>query len=338
MEHKKNDLTFQHNENDIGINYTGLSYHSGGNIQYRYKLHRNDPWRYTRNTSVYLPALPDDQYEFIVACKGRTGIWSKAASISFLVKKPFWRTYAFIAAVIVLSGGLIWIGFVLYFRSQRKKIVMQNRMALSELRSLRSQMNPHFLFNALNSIQGVLMKNKPQAAQDYLGKFGKLMRTILDHSDKTSVSIAEELESITYYLEIEQLRCDNRFRYNIYVDPELDQYNAEIPAMIIQPFIENAIWHGFGQQHENGVLDIKFLLDKNNAILIIIQDNGIGRRKAAELQKNKEHKSKGIQLVKERIDILNVENSNKIELDIEDLEDEQGHYPGTRVTIKIPSL
>jgi ligand-binding sensor domain-containing protein/two-component sensor histidine kinase len=328
---------FQYYENDIGIKYTGLSYNNGDDILYRYKLTPESPWRYTKSTSVYLPELSAGDYQFTVASRGRVGTWSKEASVSFLIKKPFWHTYTFIGAAALIFVMIGWAVVAIYLTTQKKNMQWQHRVTISELKTLRAQMNPHFLFNALNAMQGMLLKNNFETAQNYLTRFSKLMRSILDHSDKTTIAIAEELESITNYVEIEQMRANYQFQYTIEISPQIDIQNTEIPAMIVQPFIENAIWHGFSQKNENNRLLIQFTLDDNNAIYIRIKDNGIGRKRAMELSK-RTHKSKGIQLVRERIDILNFENKKPIELHIEDLENGQSNDPGTIVTIKIPSL
>jgi LytS/YehU family sensor histidine kinase len=231
----------------------------------------------------------------------------------------------------LISAAVFW-----FFKQRQKEIERQHRVTISELKSLRAQMNPHFLFNALNSIQGVLLKQSVEVTQDYLGKFGKLMRTILDHADRSSISIKEELDSITNYLEIEQLRA-NQFQYHIDIDQSLDIYNREIPAMIVQPFIENSIWHGFAHKDGDKQLLIKFTNGPEEETFIEIVDNGIGRKKAQSLRSSK-HKSKGIQLVRERIDILNHKAERKIRIEIIDLEDSLGNHPGTKVIISIPSL
>jgi hypothetical protein len=327
-------LTFKYNENDLSIHYTGLSFSNGSKIIYRYKLHSEDPWRFTKNTSVYLPALSSGDYQFIVSSKGRLNEWSREVSITFSIEQPFWKSISFIVLCVSIFLFLTWLAIAAVERRRRRHIEQSHRVTLSELKSLRAQMNPHFLFNALNSIQGVLMKRNFEEAQDYLGRFGKLMRTILDHADKSSISISEELDSITNYLEIEQLRA-TQFQYKIEIDPDLDIYNQEIPAMIIQPFIENAIWHGFANKDGHYLLIVKFQLTPDDTLLIEIRDNGIGRRNAMA-QRSSTHKSKGMQLVKERIDILNYKTEQKIALHIFDLEDGTGEPRGTSVRIIIP--
>lgn len=328
-------LVFTHRQNDIGIRYVGLLYGNGDPLLYRYRLHDTDPWRYTKSTSVYLPGLPPDSYQFTVAAQGRSGQWSNEARVTFKIEYPFWKSNTFIIGMIVLVLGVGGWSVRQYIKNQQIEMQRQQRVVLSELKTLRAQMNPHFLFNALNSIQGVLLRKDIESVQEYLIRFGKLMRLILDHSDRASITIREELDSIVNYLEIEQLRAGHQFQYRIEFDSEVDVERSEIPAMILQPFIENAIWHGFGHRKDGSeMLVIRFSKQEEN-IIISITDNGIGRKKALTLR-NREHKSKGIQLVKERIEILNFSNGRKIELKIEDLEDEQGNHPGTRVTVKIP--
>jgi two-component sensor histidine kinase len=331
------EVSLLHTENDVSITFTGLSYNNGDDIIYRYKLHPDDPWRFTRSNSVHLPELPSEHYQFTVSAKGRSGTWSDDAVISFTIAQSFWQTLWFKIVCAFALAGVLWLGMGAYVEQQKKEMRRQHRVTLSELRSLRAQMNPHFVFNALNSIQGVLLKNNLTTTQDYLSRFGKLMRTILDHSDKSSITISEELESIINYLEIEILRTNEQFQYKIEVDPALDTHNTEIPAMILQPFIENSIWHGFGQKTGDNLLIIRFDLQGEDQVVITIEDNGIGRKKARELRTST-HRSKGVGLVQERIDILNLGSERKITLNVKDLEDEQGNSQGTRVSLTIPTL
>jgi ligand-binding sensor domain-containing protein len=328
-------LIFNHYENDVEIKYVSPLYNSIGEVLYRYKLHRDSPWKYTRDPFVYLPELSWDEYEFIVAAKGRSGIWSKEVSLSFTIKKPFWRSNFFILSVIGLLIAMAWGGIAFYLRQQRTKAMWQQRALVSELRTLRAQMNPHFIFNALNSIHALFLRNDMVMAQEYLGRFGKLMRSILDQSEEITIPIHEELASITNYLEIEKLRMNYNFTYSIDVDPALDIYTQEMPSMILQPFIENSIWHGFHHTASDQKLTIQLAMG-HECIIITLQDNGIGRKKSFALKKN--HRSKGINLIRDRIEIINFERKQKIELSIEDLEDEYGNHPGTLVTFKIPSI
>jgi ligand-binding sensor domain-containing protein len=334
LDEKHDDLVFAHNENDIKINFLSPLFNSIGAVVYRYKLHGDAPWKYTKSPFVYFSELQSGSYDFSVEASGRQGIWSNEASISFVIKVPFYRSNLFIAGEVLLFILIVAVIVNIYIKNQKLKADMKQRIVVSELQTLRAQMNPHFLFNALNSIQDLFLNNDAKTAQNYIGKFGKLMRSLLDHS--SLITIAEEVTTITNYLEIEQLRMNHRFNYKIEIDPAIDVHTIEMPSMIIQPFIENSIWHGFTQDVIDAQLNINFDIDGDDYVAISLKDNGIGRKKSAARNNKKNHNSKGIHLIMERIDILNFGNSKKITLSIHDLEDERGNNPGTLVKIKIP--
>ncbi|HEY9049265.1 MAG TPA: two-component regulator propeller domain-containing protein [Ohtaekwangia sp.] len=329
-------LTFAHQENDIRIRFVSPLYNSTGEVLYRYKLHREAPWKYTRDPFVYFPELAWDDYEFIVSAQGRAGIWSREASLSFTIQKPFWRSNLFIVTVILLLAAAIAAVVAWYIHQQKTRALWQQKALLSELRTLRAQMNPHFIFNALNSIHALFLKNDSDAAQQYIGRFGKLMRSILDRSEEVTIPIREELASVTDYLEIEKLRMNHNFRYSIDIDASVDIHTREMPSMILQPFIENSIWHGFRPSVNDPQLYIRLTVNEDDALIITMKDNGVGRKRSQALKNN--HHSKGITLIRDRIEIINFERQQKIALTIEDMEDEQGNHPGTLVTLKIPYL
>jgi len=183
----------------------------------------------------------------------------------------------------------------------------------AEMKTLRSQMNPHFVFNTLNSINSYIIQNKTNLASDYLTTFSKLMRSILDLSKHESISLEKELKTLTLYLELEALRLEHKFDYSITVDTAIDQEFIKIPPLIIQPFVENAIWHGLHAKKESGIIDINVRETEEDVLLITITDDGIGR-KAAALTKNKntEHKSYGIAITIERLQLLNPKNQVQI--------------------------
>ena len=196
-----------------------------------------------------------------------------------------------------------------------------------ELTAIRSQMNPHFLFNSLNSVQNLVQQNKGREAHLYLSDFAGLIRKVLNNSEKEEVSLAEELEMINQYLNLEKLRFD--FEYTISVDHEVDTHNTMVPSMLIQPFVENAILHGLQNKTDDRKLRVE--IEKEHAgVKICIEDNGIGREAAGEISREKN--GKGTKLVKERLEILQQKNKEKYELKVIDLED----HSGTRVEILIP--
>ena len=196
---------------------------------------------------------------------------------------------------------------------------------------MKAQLNPHFLFNSLNSIQALIRSNKLKDADSYLEKFATLVRKILDHSEKDSVTISEEMETIRLYLELEQMRFD--FQYEIQIDPEIDVYNTMIPTMMLQPVLENAILHGLAPQEGERKLTIGVRI-QDDIIIFKVEDNGIGRAASSKL--HYDHDSKGLNIIQSRIDILNRTVPNKYKLDITDLLDQDQNSSGTLVEISIP--
>jgi two-component sensor histidine kinase len=330
-------VRLRYNENDVVVSFSTPVSDSGSVVEYRYRMNNESAWRYTLDSSVFLPGLTPGSYQLIVSAKTKEGLWKLPSRLFFIIEKPFWQTLPFQAGSVVFIISIGWVTAAWYFNSGKRKISLQHRSAISELNTLRAQMSPHFLFNVLNSIQGVLLKKDPETANQYLQKFSKLLRLILEHADKAKITIAEEVETLKNYLEIELLRSDNQFSYTIDIEYDVDIYNTDIPGMIIQPFVENAIWHGFGNLTEGNILEIKFFKTQNNELEIEIRDNGIGIKKSLETKKSGK-KSMGIQLVKERVDILNSGNRNKIHLSVSDLAEKNANLRGTSVKITIPIL
>ena len=219
--------------------------------------------------------------------------------------------------------------------------VLKNKQKATEsrLQSLRLQMNPHFLFNALNSIQQMILANEEMVATKYLSRFSKLLRSILVHSDKESITLREELDILKLYVELESVRFKEAFTYSIDCDEDIDTDEVKIPTLLIQPFVENAIWHGL--MHKEGMrhLQIKFS-DAGDHVLCVVEDNGIGRDKAREMKlatgQGKQHTSKGIAVSMERLQALQKNGGSPGTLQIIDLKDDNGLARGTRVEIKLP--
>ncbi|MBL7772716.1 MAG: tetratricopeptide repeat protein [Chitinophagaceae bacterium] len=256
-----------------------------------------------------------------------------------------------IVASIAIALGML--SFILYFRSfQNKKkhaeLEEQHRIsqynqqiAELEVKSLRAQMNPHFLFNSLNSIRNYIIKNEPQVASNYLANFATLMRKILDASQQSKIALEEEVSMLTLYLNLELMRFSNGFTYTIDVEDELKDENIDIPSMVLQPFIENAIWHGLLNK-EDGTCMLRIVFKENpddlQEIIAEIEDNGIGREASAAMQNAvKKHKSKGILITKERLHrISNMKRAEPIE--IIDLKKTDGTAKGTLVRIYLPVM
>lgn len=342
--------TLPYHQNNIKIKYLGLTYTTPGEVNYRYRMIGVDTgWVYSNQTVAQYPILPTGTYTFMVTAANEDGYWNPhPATIHFTIQPPFWKTWWFISLYVsCLIAILI---YIIYRRDRsiqekaRFKSNLDKKIARLELDALRAQMNPHFIFNALNSIQHFLLEDKQDLAHQYLSKFAKLIRMVMDKSRKPTLPIVEELEILELYLKLESLRFDNLFQYQIEVDPRIDIQTMEIPHMLIQPYLENAIWHGLMHKADKkGMIRIHLTL-KDNVIYCTIEDDGIGRVKAQEIKIQNViqlNKSQGIKITEERLNILNNLNpesskNNLMRMNIIDLYDEQGNAIGTKVEILIP--
>ncbi|MET7029690.1 histidine kinase [Sediminicola luteus] len=234
-------------------------------------------------------------------------------------KRQTWVIYS-------LVFGLLLMGLVVFFfyRSNKQQKLANNLLAL---KSLRSQMNPHFIFNALNSVNNYIAKNDERAANRFLSDFSMLMRSVLENSEEDFIPLSKELDLLELYVKLEHSRFPDKFEYHLYVDEKIEIDKFQIPPMLLQPYIENAIWHGLRYKEEKGFLKIELHQKEENEILITISDDGIGRKKSGELKTSnqKKQQSKGMGNIKKRIAILNDMYKDRITVSIADLfEDETG--------------
>ena len=230
---------------------------------------------------------------------------------------------------------LVAVAIYLYFRNKRLKSKHKNIELEQKL--LRSQMNPHFIFNSLIAIQSFIYKNDTILAGDYLAKFADLVRKILENSRIESITLENEIKTLELYLELQSLRFEDTFDYKIEVESEIDPQEIKLPPMLAQPFIENAIEHGLRYRQERGLLFIGFY-KREKHLRLVVEDNGIGRKKAREIKKERKHKSLAMAIVKERIDILSKKYNERFVLNVEDLYDNSGKAAGTRIVLEIPCL
>jgi len=233
-------------------------------------------------------------------------------------------TASIATGTILLLAALF--GFMFYKRKQKSDF--NARVAATELKVLQAQMNPHFIFNSLNSINSYILKNDTEYATDYLTKFSRLIRRTLESSTEKEVFLKDDIELLENYLDIEKKRLNNSFTYSIKVTDSIDVNNTLIPPLILQPFLENSIWHGIAQMESGGHISVAFKKE-NNILFCSVDDNGIGRKQVEKANKNN-NKSIGINLTKNRIDILNAEKRTKGTLRIIDKEQ------GVRIEVKLP--
>ena len=242
-----------------------------------------------------------------------------------------WTIYGLIALMLLL-GALV---YTLY-RNNRQQKLANNLLAL---KSLRSQMNPHFIFNALNSVNNYIAASDERSANRYLTRFSTLMRTVLENTERDFIPMPEELALLRAYLDLEHQRFQDQFEYSIQVDEDIDLQAYQIPPMLLQPYLENAIWHGLRYKKDLGHLRMHLSQDPNKDLIITITDDGVGRTRSQELKSQhqmKTHQSKGMATTRDRIQILNSMYGNTLSVDIAD-----AGYPGdigTRVTVRLKSI
>lgn len=224
-------------------------------------------------------------------------------------------------------------------KTLNENIVLKQKASELEMQVLRSQMNPHFLFNSLNSINRFILQNNKEQASEYLNKFSKLIRLILQNSQASLITLESELESLELYLALEALRFEHRFDYKISISKDLEASALKVPPLIIQPYAENAIWHGLMHKEEKGRLDVEVSQEKD-FLCFKITDDGIGRKKAAELKSKSatKHRSVGLKITEDRIRMMQQINERESPVVINDLVNADGSAGGTEVIIKMPVM
>jgi len=292
---------------------------------------------------VRYPSLPPGKYTFIVKASIDKINWIAATNkVTIEIIPPLWKRWWFILISVVLLVGIII--SIIQFRinrvrhNERLKTIYNKKISETEMKALRAQMNPHFIFNSLNSINKYILKSDHTNASRYLTRFAKLIRLILDNSNSREVSLSSELEALKLYIEMESLRFTNKFSYEITVDENVSADMLQVPPLIIQPYVENAIWHGLLHKENGGKLSISVKKTSDNMLQCIIEDNGIGRSKAKELKSKSAtpNKSLGMKLTEERITMLNQYTSLNANINIVDLESDDGEATGTKVILTIP--
>jgi hypothetical protein len=330
-------------DNNISFEYAGISFKSGGDIIYHYKLNGLDKdWKETRLNTLSYQSLPGGNYELELFAINKFGIKSRIIHVGFFIGQPFWKTWWFFLGLLLFAIACTW--WIVNRRNKklRTEIEKQNKIEHQfmelEQKALQAQMNPHFIFNCLNSIQRYMLTDNKLAANEYLTGFASLIRQTLDNSEKKTITVAEEIFYLKKYLEMEKMRFEDDFIYSISGDPSMKVDFIEMPALLLQPYVENCLRHGI-RYKENGVGRVEIYYSiKEGKLCWYIRDNGIGRKKAAELKslQHIEYQSKGMSLTEKRVMLLNKIKNDKITIEVIDLMT-SGDVPcGTEVVIKIP--
>ncbi|NUM31064.1 MAG: histidine kinase [Bacteroidetes bacterium] len=332
-------IELNYNDNLISFEFATLNFISTNTNLYAYKLDGyDDNWINAGNrTTAYYTKLTPGNYFFKVKSLSEPQGSSNIAKIKIIIEPPFWQTWWFYSLVVI--SLVISIYFIIKWRTGIIDQSYKSKLAEMELKALRSQMNPHFIFNSLNSIQYYILKKEPKEAYNYLTKFSSLMRMILQNSNYKLISLKAESEWLKIYLELENLRMDNTLEWNIKTDEKIETEKTFLPAMVLQPYVENAIIHGLLPKSGNRNLAIE-IMQESKILKFIITDNGIGRKKSFELNKArlKHHESTAMNLTKDRLTILNIETTKGMGPKVIDLYDENNEPSGTRVEICLPLI
>lgn len=333
-------------ENDITINYSVLSFIPNENYRVSYNINHSG-WKILdkNDKNLKLSSLSSGNYSIQLAINYNNEK-TELQTIQFEIKKPFWLNTFFLIGMGMLFLGLIYSFYKWQIHKlkrknelQLEKVNLEKNLNQSKLKAIKSQMNPHFFYNALNTIQSFILSNDKKQAVNYLSKFSTLTRTILEMTEKDLVSITEEIKTLSLYLDIEKVRFNDDFNYEIQADTNVDADNTKIPSMFLQPFVENAVKHGLLHKTEEKILKIYFEKVADQ-IKISIDDNGIGRKKSNELNqiKNNKHQSFATNAMQNRVNLLNQFTQKNISIEYIDKQNQNNQSLGTTVIFLIPIL
>lgn len=336
-------IDLKHFQNSLTFSFSAPEFFSPDKIEYAYKLSDVDnEWHYTNsfNRKVTYSNLEPGSYTFQLKAQIEGGDWQgHEADYKINIAPPFWQTTWFKIIAVLVIGVLIDVVITWRIRSVRKqeqlKATYEKELLELEAKALRAQMNPHFIFNCMNSIKSLIQEDEKSKAVVYLTTFSKLIRTVFHNSDKREITLFDEIETCRLYTQLESMRFENKFNYEYNIDETVDLRSIQVPALIIQPFIENAIWHGIMPKEEGGHLLVS-VQKVNNVLQCIIDDNGIGRETSKQNKFQSEtamHQSKGVHLTQARLNLDNLLNERNGTIQIIDKKDERGRSTGTTVIL-----
>ncbi|MBK8983571.1 MAG: histidine kinase [Ignavibacteria bacterium] len=337
------NYVFEPDKNNIHIDFRAINYSSPGSLSYQYKI--NNEWIDIPDNYVNFSFLKKGDYRLAIRAKVVNSQWGKPKIISFTVLPFFTETFLFRGSLAgILFTGLI---FAAYKRNKyiknksKEKIDLNNQINELKHKALSSMMNPHFIFNSLNSVQYLVNSDQKREANDYIALMAKLIRMNLDTASNSYISLNEEIKRLDLYLQIEKLRFSDKFKYEISTGSGIDRESIMIPNMIIQPFVENSIWHGIMPSGRDGLIKLTFnfenvtVNDNTFKFLVIrIIDNGIGLTEAQKYKKDG-HITKGIQIIQDRLKLISKEKNLPIPI-IEDLNLKNKDTQGTKFVLSIP--
>ncbi|TKB97816.1 ligand-binding sensor domain-containing protein [Pedobacter cryophilus] len=328
-----NIIELSHKDNNIQISFTAIDFEEPDNIVYEYKIKESEEWIQTSNNILQFASLEPGDYDIQVRAKIIGGIYSKTINIPIKVNPPFYKNPLFILSLVLIIITLTIIAINKYTRLKRikehKKLLYESKVIALEQQALQAMMNPHFIFNVMNSIQYFINTENKSTANKLLTGFARLIRKNLDIVNKGQISLSEEIEYLNLYLQLESLRFGEKLNYKINIHPDIDDEEIFIPSMLLQPFVENAIWHGIMPNNGKGNLAININQDQQS-LKIIIEDDGIGIDNSLKT-KNDGYISRGMSITRERIKLMNLLSGKELHIQVN--QQEEG---GTRVKLTIP--
>jgi ligand-binding sensor domain-containing protein len=332
-----------HRDNNIRLEFVGISYRSVGHINYRYRLMGLDSnWKTTSETFLSYPSLPSGKYTLQLAAINKFGVQSETKQIHFSIEQLLEERTWFRILLFLLGGTFVWLAVIIYIKRIREKEARKGdtvkKMTELEQKALKAQMNPHFIFNSLNSIQQYVMEKDTIGANKFITAFSSLIRQTLDFSTRQEITIQEELQYLATYLELEKTRMEEKFIYCIQVSDTVSPGEYCIPPMVLQPYVENSIRHGISYRRDKeGKIVINVRLE-NNKLICTVEDNGVGRLVAGQfkMRESFDRQSRGMSVTADRIEMMNKNTRHKIELMVQDLIDQNNEPLGTRVTVSFP--
>ncbi len=336
-------LIFHHNDNNVSFEYNGLHLRQSSALKYQWKMDGlTEEWSLPQtDKKTDFPYLPSGKYTFRVQAVSATGIKSPEESVTFIIRTPIWKTWWFklgsALLFLFLLGGFFFARIRTIRQESRQRterLEMEKHLLELEQKALQLQMNPHFIFNVLNTIQSKINATDHRDARYQLAKFSKLMRATLENSRVSTIPLEEEIQSLENYLAMEKMSRNNSFDYTIELVGTTDPATL-IPPMMVQPFVENAIIHGVAHVPEGGKIDVSFT-QRNGFLEIMVLDNGIGRAAAKERKSQIEaqHKSVALAVTQERLELLGEQSGGLKRLEIEDIT-KDGKVAGTKVLLRI---
>lgn len=337
----KDAAVFNYDQNHLVFNFSAPYLTNSQSLKYQYRLDNAQEWKDCGAQQIELASLSPKKYNFQIRSKSNINPWSETSQFQFDIKSPWWKTKKFFAACLLLVAGLVALISKLRIDAIRKKtkdeISLNKKMYLLEQQALSAMMNPHFIFNALNSVQYYINTNKKREANEYLAKLARLIRMNLEIAQSSAITLEEELERLILFLELQKLRFGKKLNWSVDIDDKLDSEELLVPSMVIQVFVENAILHGILPKEKGGEIKIGVYPSGEQAFLISIEDDGIGIFKSQAIErKEKKHNSKGITISKERIKNFGYPNNQLSRLDIREIIDASGSVAGTKVSIRLP--